>query len=285
MNMGEVTITQHNLLSLEELNVTLAYRIDIVEVSQNDERRIGADFEIWLERRDGSALGYSIQAKRVRHGKREYTYRELSHRGDLAPEFQYDTLLRHASGRNSVAMHLFYNGWDQSDSTKPFVQTAVHAGRLQTHYGCAAIATTRVKAIREATMPRNNKVRAFEQFAFPWSDLLRVGPAAAIGPGPVSPGSQGTGSPPTTASGGSPSTPPASGNPSGGPVADGAGPAAQFDADVEALAEQMRPHVEDRERMLAAKIPDYVEKARNLAPEDLPRDENLPRYALVISSR
>jgi hypothetical protein len=121
---------------------------------------------------------------------------------------------------------------------------------------------------------------------------LRVGPTGGVGAtggvGPTQgpPGQPGpTGSSPATSSGGSPSTPPIAGNPSGGPVASGTAPAAQFDADVEALAERMRPNVEDRTTMLAATIPNYVDKARNLAPKNLPRDVELPRYALVIRSR
>ncbi|MCU1584530.1 MAG: hypothetical protein JWM49_1086 [Microbacteriaceae bacterium] len=280
MSMGEVTISQHNLLSLEELNVTLAHKIQIQEVSQNAERKIGADFEIWLERSDGSALGYSIQAKRVRHGKLHYTYPELSHRGDNKGELQYDTLLRHARARNSVAMHVFYNGWDQSDSTKPHFPTPTNLRGLPTLYGCAAIPTTRVKAVREVGSRMNNKVKAFAPFTFPWSDLLRISPTGGAGPIPVPPGSL-----PNPSSGGSPPPPPVAGNPSGSPVGGGSGTSAQFDSEVQALAEQMRPHVEDRATMLASKVPDYVEKARNLAPKNLPRDVDLPRYALIIRAR
>ena len=278
MSMSEVTISQHNLLSLEELNVMLAYQIRIEEVTQNAERRLGADFEIWLKCGDGRGLGFSIQAKRVRLGGRDYTYPELYHRGEKVPELQYDTLLRHAQKVNSVAMHLFYNGWDESDPTKPYFATSNSARPSSRLYGCAAIPTIKMKAIREAGQRMNNKVKAFEPFTFPWSDLLRASPSPPAGAAPGSAGSH-----PASSMSGSPLAPQAGPSYPTGSGAGAASSSSQFDAEVEALAEQMRPHTEDRASMLADKLPDYVEKTQRQGL-NLPQDPRLPHYVLIIQA-
>lgn len=249
MSMGEVAISQHNLLLLEEQNIALARPIRIVEVTQNEEKRFGADFEIWLQLRDKRAFGYSIQAKRVKIGKRHHSYPELSHVG-VAGDFQYDTLINHARTVRSVPMHLFYNGWDHSSRKAPY-SDAVEPEL----YGCAAVGSTDVKAIRENGSRKNNKVAAYAASSMPWSALLRP-QNQPTQVGPADPSSTDAEHVPDT----------------------------QFELDVKALAERMRPYADDRPNMLADTLPDYVSEARSTTSEHLPSNPKLPRFALVIEA-
>jgi hypothetical protein len=289
MSMGEVSITHHVLLALEEKNVALARPVKIHEVSQVLERRVGADFEIWLRLKDGSALGYSIQAKRVVIGAKHLTYPALGHRGERPGEYQYDTLLRHAAKHRSHALHLFYNGWNDSRAGRPY-----YSSPDPQLYGCAAVPTERVKAAREFTTRKTNNLKAFETASIPWSELLRVHPKAKTSspttptpttPTPTTPTARPTAAapPPSASSAQGGANSPDTASPVSLPAGSGAADAA-FEVDVKALAEQFRSHSNSHSSMMADRLPEYVQAALAGQQGHLPADPLLPRYVVVVDA-
>ena len=104
MRMGEVTITEVNLLAIERLNERSRLNIKLIP-TRPDENRTGVDFEIWLRNRRGRILGFSIQAKVVYVREWSYQYKELGHRNRHG--LQYDLLEQHARRKKSYPFHLF----------------------------------------------------------------------------------------------------------------------------------------------------------------------------------
>lgn len=142
----------------------------IVPITQNAEKSVGADFEIWMRIPSGKYLAYSVQAKKVKLGTLHHSYEQLNEGGAAGNDFQYDTLLRHAWHQKAIAMHVFYNGW-------PITARSPYADRRCPRvYGCAAVRTADVKRLREQTPRRNNKVSNFEPASMPWSSLFRRPP-------------------------------------------------------------------------------------------------------------
>jgi len=172
VDFGEVTATHINLLSIKRFARTARFPLTVEPVSQNVEKRLGADWEFWLLLKSGLALGYSIQAKKVyvdRSGA--YEYRELGHGGERAGEKQYDTLIRHAQRYGSIPIHLFYNGWLPSN--------LIHLSPPATseQYGCAAVSTYVVRDTRAASKGKGmNRASHYASASFPWSDLFRLSP-------------------------------------------------------------------------------------------------------------
>jgi hypothetical protein len=265
MHFGEVTLTQNHLLEIRRLNSA----VHIVEVSQNEEKRTGADFEFWFQSKAGPALGYSIQAKRVQHGTKHHTYSQLSHKGNGSDPYQYDTLLRHASTTQSTAFHVFFNGWDLTPADAPFANMKGGAALL----GCAAVPTIRVKEIREQTKRRNNKVSAYANASRPWSDLvpytsgLLLTPSALPAP---SSQTQAANSPSQSTSVTSGSSTTRTSNSSTNSVTS--------DLSQMALA---AGHSWDMQLPIASSIPEYVKSriGSNTLP---PKDATLPRFAVLI---
>ena len=174
MRMGEVTVSEVNLLAMSQLLAANGLPVELV-ATRSDEATTGVDFEIWLVHQNMRFFGYSIQAKIIDVRKDKFTYPKLGHR-DTSGTFQYDLLEAHALAVGSHPVHVFYNGWAAAPSEPP-----VPAGPPREHFGCAALMTSVVRDIRKATTkPFGSGTRASVQasdylpLAIPWSDLFRV---------------------------------------------------------------------------------------------------------------
>lgn len=170
MPLHEDSITQLNVL--QALFDAEHHGADVlfVPVTQQQEARIGADFEIWIRLAPMRLIGYSIQAKRAQVSSTQVSYPALAHPGEKVGEFQYDVLLRHAAAHHSNATHLFYNGWDRKSGLR------LYSGSGEEVFGCAVAPTAIVKAKRELGAPQgrmNNRLSAFVSYTSPWSSLLR----------------------------------------------------------------------------------------------------------------
>lgn len=60
---GETTVTERNMLDVAQCVSTRGGAPRIVPISQLDEKKVGADFEIWTRVDHRAWLGFSIQAK------------------------------------------------------------------------------------------------------------------------------------------------------------------------------------------------------------------------------
>jgi hypothetical protein len=169
MRMGEVTITEANLLAMAQLVERSKLKIDL-RATRKSEATTGTDFEIWLKTRKGRVFGYSIQAKVIRLRDGIYEYPELGHKN--AHGVQIDLLEQRAKRVGSYPVHLFFNGWDQPTIKAPTFPT----GRSVELFGCAAVQTTVVRSVRNAIGKGNgiNKVARYAAESMPWSDLFRV---------------------------------------------------------------------------------------------------------------
>lgn len=284
MRMGEVSITDHNLLALQQF--ASAAGSDVRLVHAHDEATSGADFEIWLVDHAGKPFwAYSIQAKVGGWVGATYKYRAIGHK--VGPAAQHDLLIRHAATAGSRPFHLLYNGWDPKDPDAPILPK-----RDQRKLGCAAVSTHEVARIRRAKRP-SLKAADYLPKSFPWSELLtKFSPPPSP---PVKP------TPPTPPPGGSAAQPPHNGDTgpgapgdgmphSSGP-SDGNGPSLSRQAD--AGLEIVRSVLADVEGESASPLrrpsvlPDYVRRAldgpRNQVPRPRSDEVWLPEFALVIT--
>lgn len=261
VDFGELAASQHNLLAIARLADTASLNLKLVRVSQNDEKRIGADWEFWLRLQTGQALGYSIQAKKAYiDSSGAYEYRALGHPGELRGEFQYDTLIRHAAKHQSIPMHVFYNGWTPPNGI-PF---AIPPNFEQ--YGCSAVSTHVVRNVRSATRRKGmNRVSNYASASMPWSDLFRLSPAMT----PATPAAQAAmQSGPRSASSSLPSVDAIS----------------LTQSDLLDLASRMSERASHGTQFsLASKLPDYVTNGLNSQGGRLPIDNHLPRFAVVLT--
>lgn|GEM_PF-6617709 len=179
---SETTVTETNVLRLRAASVIRGLPVQVHQFTQIRERQTGADLELWVETDGGAALGFSIQAKRLYSGTKTKNYNKLRERDDKSGKYQYETLMDHADSVGSIPIHVFYNGGDIEE-----VPSLV-AGWRRPHdvYGCAAMRTSDVVAIRKAAgkngSHRGTSAALFVASQFPWSDLFRLPPATqAVG--------------------------------------------------------------------------------------------------------
>ena len=252
MRLGENTLTEFHLLSIANQMSILGLPLQVVPITQNDERRIGADFEFWLRLQTGELFGYSIQAKKVVLGKKHHTYPQLKERGATSTVFQYDTLLEHAQAYNTIAMHVFYNGW-------PLNQGALyHRSPNALTYGCAAVRSTDVKRLREGNGKRkDNKTTTYAFRSMPWSQLFRIPPTGASARG--------------------------SGGAVGSPTRTGIAVSPTIE-DITMLTRWMRRTSREAETpALSTQLPAYVRQALDLPAAGLPNKPELPRFAVLVN--
>ena len=255
-DFGEVTATQINLMSIQRLARAAHIPLRVQRISQNVEKRFGADWEFWIVLKSGLTLGYSIQAKKAYlDASGSFEYRELGHRGERAGERQYDTLIRHSLKYGSIPIHVFYNGWLPSNRI-PFTPPAPSE-----QYGCAAVSTYVVRDTRAASMGKGmNRVSHYALASFPWSDLFRLSPSVPAG---------------VSASDGA--------NPS--PTASARGDAiSTTQADLLDLAGRMSELTSHGTQFsLSPALPDYILQSRDLPVDALPIDNLLPQFAVVLT--
>jgi hypothetical protein len=296
MRMGEVSITDHNLLALQQF--ASAAGSDVRLVHAHDEATSGADFEIWLVDRAGVPVwAYSIQAKVGGWVGKTYKYRALGHK--VSGAAQHDLLIQHAAKHKTRPFHLLYNGWETGDPGAP---ASSHPGHQK--LGCAAISTFEVARIRRGKRP-SLKAVDYLPMSFPWSELVTKlnPPTAATAPSSVPeapPGSAG--------SAGSPGSPggPSSGDGrggGGGADGDGRGPqggAADADSDsparppaTDAGLDAVRGNLANAEGELASPLarpttlPDYVRRGLDGPRIQIPRRRAdnvwVPEFAVVVT--
>ena len=271
MRMGEVTITEVNLLAIARLIDRTGLSVKLI-ATRSDEKTTGTDFEIWVKLRSGRVLGFAVQAKVVYVHNGKYEYNSLGHGNKHGK--QMDLLEAHAARRGAQPVHLFFNGWETGDKKAP--QTP--PGKPPELYGCAAVMTPVVRRVRRKIGHRNgvNRVAPYLKVSIPWSELLLI-PDVPIG------GAGGGGG----SSDGSPSGPSASGSSS--PQGDGDRPLRPIDATdedfdaLEAWLGAMRD--EDREPRRATELPSYVTRYQGVPRNQIVDDEenfDAPPFALLI---
>lgn len=256
-DFGEVTATQLNLMSIQRMARSTRIPLRVQRITQNVEKRFGADWEFWILLRSGLTLGYSIQAKKAYLDETgSYGYRELGHRGERAGERQYDTLIRHSQKYGSIPIHVFYNGWLPSNRI-PFTPPAPPE-----QYGCAAVSTYVVRDTRAASKGKGmNRVSHYASASFPWSDLFRLSPPAPVG-----------------ASG------PDHARPSHSTPAKGDA-ISTTQADLIGLAGRMSELASYRAQFSPSlALPDYILQSRDLPVDALPADSLLPQFAVVLAA-
>lgn len=256
VDFGEVTATHINLLSIKRLARAAGLPLSVEPVSQNVEKRLGADWEFWLLLKSGLALGYSIQAKKVCEDKNgSYEYRELGQGGERPGEKQYDTLIRHAQKYGSIPIHVFYNGWLPSN------RIPLSPPATPEQYGCAAVSTYIARDTRAASKGKGmNRASHYASASFPWSDLFRL----------------------------------SSPKPAGRSAANGVDTPAAIPPRDDAIKTDEAHLLNLAERMselaspgvqfsVAQGLPDYILRARELTPGALPLDDLLPQFAVVLT--
>ena len=280
MRMGEVTISETNLLALARLIEDKGLPVELI-ATRADESTTGVDFEIWLVARNARFFGYSIQAKVIDVRNAKFTYPKLGHKAGAT--YQYELLETHALDVGSHPVHLFYNGWANRSPGAP----GFPAGFDTELFGCAAVMTSVVHDVRDATTkPHGGTTRASVQAAdylstaVPWSELFKRLDPPARAPKPSGP-SDGTDvvlsslPPYRDGAGGVLVTP----GPSGPPRR----PIDVNGRDLNALEKRLAvlsgEHFEPRR---PSKLPDYVTQARGKARKQLPKNSDLPLFALVI---
>lgn len=269
MRMGEVTVTEVNLLAIARLIDRTGLDVKLI-ATRSDEKITGTDFEIWIRLRSGRVLGFAVQAKIVYVYDGKYEYNSLGHGNKNGK--QLDLLEAHAKTRGAQPVHVFFNGWDMSDPKAP----RPPRGKPAELYGCAAVMTPVVRRVRRKIGHRKgvNRVAPYLKVSMPWSELLKIPehPISGSGDGPGS-----------------------------GPSADGNGPANSgprgdrdrpnrpidaTDRDIDALEERLSSlRGEDAELRRATELPSYVTRARDLTRDQIVDDEensDAPPFVLLI---
>jgi hypothetical protein len=282
MRMGEVTITEINLLAIRQLIELSKLKVEIVP-TRADESKTGADFEIWLDFKGKRFFGYAVQAKVVGVREDKYTYAHLGHKAGSPKVFQYDLLEAHAKDVNAHAVHVFFNGWALPSTGAP----ALPPGPDAELFGCAALMTSVVREIRAVKKRGGASVVASDYLdrAVPWSELFRTSqPRSRPSSLPIGSRSRAGAVSPTGGNGDD-------GNDVlNGPRLDPRPPGPEPTVPIELGARGIGA-LERRARELggelhetrrATKLPDYVTESRGLPREDLGTESYLPTFAIVI---
>lgn len=251
MRMGEVTITEANLLSIAQFVALTGLSAELVP-TKGDESTTGADFEIWFDV-GGTILGYTIQAKVLTVGARTFTYREIGKTDGSGTE-QAELLVQHAHSVGAFPFHVLFNGWPAGLLGAPTLPTKWSTE----HFGCSAIATPEVLRIRRSwPTQRTRKAEHFLPSSVPWSELFRS-----------SRGKSGT----------------PSGDGYGDPNTDcGRTGIRGTEIDLEALAERARALMGGQyEFGYADQLPHYVSRALDGQPFVGDAGQYLPRFVFLI---
>lgn len=168
IRMGEVTITEANLLSIAKFVEVTGLRGDLVPTKAN-EAVTGTDFEIWMDI-GGVVLGYTIQAKVMAVNNASFSYREIG-KTDKAGTEQAALLEHHAITVGAFPFYVLFNGWSHGSAGEPTLPSHWPAE----HLGCVAVAAPEVRRIRNRwpTM-RTCKANDFLPSSIPWSELFRL---------------------------------------------------------------------------------------------------------------
>ncbi|MET4782409.1 DUF6615 family protein [Glaciihabitans sp. UYNi722] len=271
MRMGEVTITEVNLLAIARLIDRTGVNVELI-ATRSDEKTTGTDFEIWVKLRSGRVLGFAVQAKIIYVHDGKYEYSSLGHGNKNGAQMKL--LEAHAARRGAQPVHVFFNGWDTSDSKAP----PTPRGKSAELYGCAAIMTPVVRRVRTGIGYRKgvNRAAPYLKVSIPWSELFLIPDVPADADGGDS-GSDGD----AQVRGGGPGGEelPASGDTPLRPIdfTD-----RDFDA-LEARLSQLRG--DDSEPRRAAELPSYITRFRGVPREQITDDDDnfdAPPFALLI---
>jgi hypothetical protein len=280
MRMGEVTVSEVNLLAMRQLLEAKGLPVELV-ATRADEATTGVDFEIWLTHKASRFFGYSIQAKIIDVRKGKFTYPKLGHR-NTSGTFQYDLLEAHAISVGSHPVHVFYNGWAASAG-----EPSLPAGSPREHFGCAAVMTSIVRDVRAATTkPFGAGTRASVQasdylpLSIPWSDLFRVPEVyTTVAPSNDSDDNNGGVEREPGDGDGPGDFQPVPHDPSWPPRR----PIDLSPRDLNALERKVHKlGGEGFETRRPTKLPDYITQARGKSRSQLPRTPDLPLFALVV---
>jgi hypothetical protein len=289
MRMGEVTVTELNLLAIARLIDRKHLRARLV-ATRSDEKTTGTDFEIWVKLRSGRVIGFAVQAKIVYVHNGKYEYRSLGHGNKHGNQMQL--LEDHAARRGAQPVHLFFNGWDKSDPKAP----KTPSGKTAELYGCAAVMTPVVLSVRRGIGKRNgvNRVAPYLDVSIPWSELFLVPDVPADTSSDDGGGSSGGGhddgptrendQPPAAGGdepGGDPSTPPERAIP--------LRPIESTEADIAALESRLsRLRGEESQPRRATQLPSYITRSLGVARDQVEDDDenyDAPPFALLIEEQ
>ncbi|WP_331743574.1 DUF6615 family protein [Kitasatospora sp. NBC_01300] len=157
----EETYTSLNLQDLRRLH---SDRVSIVEFTQLEETRNGADWEWWFHA-NGEGFGMRVQAKRAMRGG---GYR-LEHR-TRARERQSELLVRDAVTAGCVSAYVLYNhrNWVPTFA-EGTTEACAHGAGLTGHMGCTIVSALTVRAVLEGRGNSSAKVR---DASMPWHWVL-----------------------------------------------------------------------------------------------------------------
>ncbi|MEP9417028.1 hypothetical protein ABLE92_22205 [Gordonia sp. VNQ95] len=258
MRMGEVTITEANLLSIAQFIATTGLSAELVP-TKADEAVTGADFEIWFDI-GGAVLGYTFQAKVLMVGSRTFSYPGIGKKDKTGTE-QSELLEHQAIAVGAFPFHVLFNGWDAGLAGAP----TLPSGWPARHFGCAAIATPEVRRIRSSRSTRRPvKAGHFLPSSFPWSHLFRLASSTA----PSAPG--GSTAIGDTGAGGS--------RGAGHEILPG------DPVDIEALAQLARQLMVGHHHDFgsATNLPEYVRQTLEGEPGSVEQGQYAPKFAIVI---
>jgi hypothetical protein len=271
MRVGEVTITEVNLLAIARLLDRTGLSVKLI-ATRSDEKTTGTDFEIWVKLRSGRVFGFAVQATIVYVHNGKYEYSSLGHGNKHGK--QMDLLEAHAARRDAQPVHVFFNGWETSDRNAP----PTPRGKPAELYGCAAVMTPVVRRVRRKIGHRKgvNRVAPYLTVSIPWSELFLIPEVSVRGAGNGDGSSDGSSSGPAAPDGS---------NPQG----DGDRPLRPIDAtdeDFDALEQRLSTlRGEGSAPRRAAQLPRYVTQNQSVPRSHIVDDEenfDAPPFALLI---
>jgi hypothetical protein len=156
LRLGEETLTDINLVDLQRAHPT---QVQTVKFTKRQERRNGADWELWLFE-GGSALALRVQAKKL---YADGAYLSLSGKGRR----QARQLISSARADGLTPLYCFYNATKSAQrSDWPLLPPDVAVEQM----GCAV---ARAEAIEAAVSPRGPVTQAaLGHHQLPWRELV-----------------------------------------------------------------------------------------------------------------
>jgi hypothetical protein len=132
---GEESFTDMNLRHLRQF---LGHRVKVFQFNKDQERRNGADWEMWIHDRT-RGVGLRIQAKKAsKRGQYPFDYKD-----------QCDLLVQHALAVKCVPVYLLYNHWDRDGGgEEAAAQVGLLCGHVAadgSHHGCTLLSAYRVR--------------------------------------------------------------------------------------------------------------------------------------------
>jgi hypothetical protein len=171
LRLGEVSITEHNLIYLESRH----NRLKVHKYLQHEEILTGADWEWWIGGASTGWTGFCIQAKRM---NRELRYDGITRQ--MKGKRQIDVLIEYCR-RRSVRyggqlwpFYCFYNGWSGPWPTGVDIvdnRRTPSQGELGL-FGCCLMPATTVRAVLAGPRGRQTGYRYYLPYSHPWSELF-----------------------------------------------------------------------------------------------------------------